>query len=195
MAKAQVRTRPRRVSASDPLDSGEAAAAVVADRRRDRGRGGGRHRLLRVPLRGANCRGSRCPDQGNLHIQLETDAHVPYNSNPPTSGPHLPYIAPWGVHTEPISKELQVHNLEDGGVMVQYNCPSGCPDLVEKLKVDRRPLSRACDPGTVSRDEDADRAHRVDAPRRVRRPSTRAASAGSSRRTRGSITTSGRMAP
>ena len=74
------------------------------------------------------------PDQGNLHIQLETDAHVPYNSDPPTSGPHMPYVAPWGVHTEPVSKELQVHNLEDGGVVVQYNCPSGCPDLVEKLK-------------------------------------------------------------
>ena len=79
--------------------------------------------------------GASLPDQGNLHIQLETDAHVPYNSDPPTSGPHMPYVAPWGVHTEPVSKELQVHNLEDGGVVVQYNCPSGCPDLVEKLKV------------------------------------------------------------
>jgi hypothetical protein len=26
-----------------------------------------------------------------------------------------------------------VHNLEDGGVMVQYNCPAACPDLVAKL--------------------------------------------------------------
>ena len=52
----------------------------------------------------------------------------PYNSEPPTSGPHLPYIAPWGIHTRPIPNELQVHNLEDGGVMVQYNCE--CPELV-----------------------------------------------------------------
>ncbi len=78
--------------------------------------------------------GVSMPDQGNLHINLATDPHEPYNSDPPTSGPHLPYIAPWGIHTEPISKELQTHNLEDGGVMVQYNCPAGCPDLVEKLK-------------------------------------------------------------
>jgi hypothetical protein len=78
--------------------------------------------------------GALMADQGNLHINTEKDPHEPYNSDPPTSGPHMPYIAPWGVHTEPISKELQVHNLEDGGVMVQYNCPSGCPDLVEKLK-------------------------------------------------------------
>jgi hypothetical protein len=58
--------------------------------------------------------------------------HEQYNSDPPTSGPHLPYIAPWGVHTRPIVRELQVHNLEDGGVVVQYNCE--CPDLVTKLK-------------------------------------------------------------
>jgi len=51
--------------------------------------------------------------------------------DPPTSGPHLPYIAPWGVHTRPIQPELQVHNLEDGGVLVQYNCE--CPELVAKL--------------------------------------------------------------
>src|SRR5207302_7406412 len=48
-----------------------------------------------------------------------------------TSGPHLPYIASWGLHTRPIAPELQVHNLEDGGVLVQYNCE--CPELVAKL--------------------------------------------------------------
>jgi hypothetical protein len=53
---------------------------------------------------------------------------VPYNSDPPTSGPHLPYIAPWGVHTRPIAKELQVHNLEDGGVVV--NVKPQCTDQV-----------------------------------------------------------------
>jgi hypothetical protein len=46
----------------------------------------------------------------------------------------MPYIAPWGVHTEPVPRELQVHNLEDGGVVIQYNCPSGCEDLVARLR-------------------------------------------------------------
>ena len=80
----------------------------------------------------ADLPGVRMPDQGNLHLQGAADPHEPYNSDPPTSGPHLPYIAPWGVHTRPIQRELQVHNLEDGGVMVQYNCE--CPDLVAKLR-------------------------------------------------------------
>ena len=81
----------------------------------------------------ANRPGVEFPDQGNLHIQTESEPHVAYNSDPPTSGPHLPYLAPWGVHNVPITRELQVHNLEDGGVVIQYHCPNGCPDLVEKL--------------------------------------------------------------
>jgi Protein of unknown function (DUF3105) len=85
----------------------------------------------------ANLPGVQYSDQGNLHLPTADTPHEQYNSDPPTSGPHLPYIAPWGVHTRPIVRELQVHNLEDGGVVVQYNCE--CPDLVAKLKaiVDR----------------------------------------------------------
>jgi hypothetical protein len=71
---------------------------------------------------------------GNEHLTSAEDKHVAYNSVPPTSGPHLPVIARWGIHAEPISNELQVHNLEEGGVLVQYNCPQGCPDLVERLR-------------------------------------------------------------
>jgi hypothetical protein len=70
--------------------------------------------------------------QGNAHIATESTPHTAYNTDPPTSGPHLPYIAPWGIHTSPVPRELQVHNLEDGGVMVQYNCE--CPELVARLR-------------------------------------------------------------
>jgi hypothetical protein len=81
----------------------------------------------------ADLPGVKLADQGNAHIEMASEPHPPYNSDPPTSGPHLPYIAPWGIHTAPIEKELQVHNLEDGGVMVQYHCAAPCPDLVDKL--------------------------------------------------------------
>jgi hypothetical protein len=82
----------------------------------------------------ADLPGQRLPDLGNFHLQTQDEPHPPYNSDPPTSGPHLGYLAPWGVHTRPIPKELQVHNLEDGGVLVQYHCPDGCADLVQKLE-------------------------------------------------------------
>lgn len=77
--------------------------------------------------------GTSVPTLGNDHLQSLSTPHPPYNSDPPTSGPHLASRADWGIHAEPIPKELQVHNLEDGGVLVQYNCPQGCPDLVEGL--------------------------------------------------------------
>lgn len=76
--------------------------------------------------------GMAMPDLGNLHIIYPETAV--YNSTPPTSGPHYESLARWGIHTEPIVDELQVHNLEDGGVMVQYNCPEGCPELVSQLE-------------------------------------------------------------
>lgn len=80
----------------------------------------------------ADLPGVKLPDQGNRHIASVATPHEPYNSDPPTSGPHLPYIAPWGIHTRPIPPELQVHNLEDGGVLVQYGCE--CPEIVARLK-------------------------------------------------------------
>jgi hypothetical protein len=71
---------------------------------------------------------------GNEHVQSPSSPHVPYNTSPPTSGPHLQWVAKWGVHKTPILRELQVHNLEDGGVVIQYKCDAGCPDLVAKLE-------------------------------------------------------------
>jgi hypothetical protein len=85
-----------------------------------------------------NCVAHDCQDSGFQISEPGSDILILkcdsfHNYDPPTSGPHLPYIAPWGVHNEPIPKQLQVHNLEDGGVAVQYNCATPCPELVEKL--------------------------------------------------------------
>ncbi len=78
--------------------------------------------------------GQEFHSQGNTHIQRLGDAHEAYNSEPPTSGPHMPGIAPWGAYNQPIPKEYQVHNLEDGGVLIQYSCPKGCPEITKKLE-------------------------------------------------------------
>ena len=87
---------------------------------------------------------------GNRHLKDMSEAHDPYNSLPPTSGPHLGSHAQWGVSEEPIPDELQIHSLEDGGVMVQYNCTPGnsgniatpsaqeadnCKQLIDQLSV------------------------------------------------------------
>lgn len=78
--------------------------------------------------------GEFVPSLGNRHITQAEVGLITYNSDPPTSGPHLPYIARWGVHDQPVPKELQVHNLEDRGVIVQYNCPQDTEECRTLLK-------------------------------------------------------------
>lgn len=56
-----------------------------------------------------------------------------YNTDPPTSGPHSPAVPAFKVYTEPITKELQIHGLEDGGVAINYT-PDTDPTTVERLK-------------------------------------------------------------
>ena len=64
--------------------------------------------------------GQRFPSLGNLHLASINTQHVPYNSDPPTSGPHMPTIAACGSYTEPIADEYLVHNMEDAGVVIWY---------------------------------------------------------------------------
>ncbi len=73
------------------------------------------------------------PTQGNTHIQQGSASPIAYNSTPPTSGPHYPGLAPWDIYEEPIRYEQVVHNMEDGGVIVYYQCEDGCPELRDQL--------------------------------------------------------------
>ena len=79
--------------------------------------------------------GERYPSQGNAHIPLD-QAHPPYNSTPATSGWHyaVPLApVPWGLYENPLPDEVLLHNLEHGGIGVHYDCPEGCPDLVDDI--------------------------------------------------------------
>jgi parvulin-like peptidyl-prolyl isomerase/Tfp pilus assembly protein PilF len=73
--------------------------------------------------------GQPVADQGS---QLLPDCKLDYNSAPPTSGCHAPGAAAWGVSDKPISGELQVHNLAQGGVLLQYS-PSASKDSIDQL--------------------------------------------------------------
>ena len=72
----------------------------------------------------------RFADQGQDHL-APGETFDGYNSDPPTSGPHAPRAAPWGVSDEPLPKEVPVHNMEHGGVIVWYNCDGGPEPLDE----------------------------------------------------------------
>lgn len=55
---------------------------------------------------------------GREHIEAG-DPHDPYNSNPPTSGPHTSSIST-GVYTRAFPDENLIHNLEHGHIWLSY---------------------------------------------------------------------------
>ncbi|MCC6457717.1 MAG: DUF3105 domain-containing protein [Caldilineaceae bacterium] len=74
------------------------------------------------------------PTQGNLHIPLGSTSSLTYNSTPPTSGPHYENLAAWGIQTQNARYEHLIHNLEDRGVVIYYQCEDGCPEIVAELE-------------------------------------------------------------
>jgi hypothetical protein len=59
------------------------------------------------------------PSQGRQHTS-NINAKIPYNSFPPTSGEHYFVPAIWDQYDRPLSQVQVVHNLEHGGIVIQY---------------------------------------------------------------------------
>ena len=76
--------------------------------------------------------GDKHDDLGQKHIN-NGEAHDPYNSNMPSSGPHNMQPADWGISTGQIADETLVHNMEHGGIVIAYR-PSLPADQVSQLK-------------------------------------------------------------
>lgn len=75
--------------------------------------------------------GTYFPSQGHTHLQPGEPDDFVYNSNPPTSGPHREIFTDTFISPAPIPKYVQVHLLEHGNVLLQYNC--SCPDVASAL--------------------------------------------------------------
>jgi hypothetical protein len=56
---------------------------------------------------------------GASHVEELPDDYD-YNSIPATSGDHYPETAIWNLYDQPVPQIRYVHNLEHGGVVVQY---------------------------------------------------------------------------
>lgn len=73
------------------------------------------------------------------HFPAEAGVHMPigtaieWSSNPPVTGAHYPIWAAWDRHYQQLDRGYYVHDLEHGGVVLLYNCPDGCPDVVDNL--------------------------------------------------------------
>jgi len=73
------------------------------------------------------------------NIAGESGEHVPvasvieWSTNPPATGAHYPSWAGWNRHYQQLDRGYYVHNAEHGGVVLLYNCPAGCQDVVDSL--------------------------------------------------------------
>ncbi|MHB8543076.1 MAG: DUF3105 domain-containing protein [Leptospirales bacterium] len=75
--------------------------------------------------------GTFYPSQGHDHWDLTRLQGFKYNSNPPTSGPHMEQFIDSYFPSSPLPPYIQVHLLEHGNVLIQYNCT--CPGIVQSL--------------------------------------------------------------
>lgn len=76
---------------------------------------------LAAAMTAAGCALHTYPSIGRGHITtLNPKPPIKYNSFPPTSGKHYFTPAVWGSYDTPVSEYQAIHNLEHGGVVIQY---------------------------------------------------------------------------
>ena len=74
------------------------------------------------------------PPKSQAAVHIAEPTPITYDANPPASGPHWPmWQEPWGAYPGGLPRERWVHNLEHGGIVLAYNCPDGCDDVVGEL--------------------------------------------------------------
>ncbi len=80
--------------------------------------------------------------QQGSHIE-DGATHPPYNSTPPTSGPHYVDPAPAGFYPAPLRPEQLVHNLEHGQIVFWYR-PDASEETITAIEavIDREPLAQ-----------------------------------------------------
>ena len=85
--------------------------------------------------------------QGHQPGDLKRYANFRYSSDPPTSGFHREIFSPEFVNANPLPTVVQVHLLEHGNILLQYNCV--CPATAAALaEIAQEFDSRLLPPGT-----------------------------------------------
>lgn len=88
---------------------------------------------------GTNDDAAHVPDGVSIPIctpiqrtQNDVSNPVCYASNPPTSGPHARSAAAFRFYSSPVPKEMLLHSMEHGGVVIWYNTADAA--LIERLR-------------------------------------------------------------
>jgi hypothetical protein len=104
--------------------------------------GGASEAAVRADLAAAGCKLKVAPGGKPLHsIQNPDDTSKQWNTFPPTSGPHYAEPAIFGAYNEPLQQARVVHNLEHGGVFIQYGSkvPASTVSELQRFYDDHKP--------------------------------------------------------
>lgn len=71
---------------------------------------------------------------GGLYQHIPSTQPIEYDHYPPNHGNHYDTPRPWGSYDTQVPDAFFVHNLEHGGIVALYNCPTGCPDVAAQMK-------------------------------------------------------------
>jgi Protein of unknown function (DUF3105) len=94
--------------------------------------GGGSSSASGGLINSSSCTEQEFPGLKPRHIN-NPNANVSYNSFPPSSGPHYAQPAPWGIYPDSVKQTILVHNLEHGGIVIQYG-PNISQSDVQKIQ-------------------------------------------------------------
>ncbi|NUO49967.1 MAG: DUF3105 domain-containing protein [Polyangiaceae bacterium] len=84
------------------------------------------------------------PLEGHSHHEICTD--LSYGTNPPSSGDHWGTWAQFRTYATAVPREMYVHNLEHGGIVMAYKCSGLCPDILQAYEdaVDAHGIDPLC---------------------------------------------------
>jgi hypothetical protein len=80
-------------------------------------------------MRAAGCTYQKTVSEGENHVPDGTA--VKYKTFPPTSGNHYASPAHWNAYDSPIEQQRGLHNLEHGGLLIQYGKDVPEPTVAE----------------------------------------------------------------
>ncbi len=72
------------------------------------------------------------PVAGAVHVATCTP--VTYATNPPSGGDHWGQWAAFKKYTLTVPREMYVHDLEHGAIVLAYRCDGECPEVVAALE-------------------------------------------------------------
>ena len=92
-----------------------------------------------APDRVSSCLpGTAVPILPSPHVSQTAIASARYNSTPPTSGPHFPFVIAPGIYPDPIPDGLALHAMEHGHIVVHYAAGISTPDLEALRRLAKR---------------------------------------------------------